>query len=196
MPRIWRYVLAADNGMAPCPQAGMLSLTCCKPMIRRGANPGDWVVSFLPKGQGRGLVAWAGRVASTMPLGDYQAQHPSRHDALYRRVGLHNGREMLEPLRDDYHPDHRSRSTDMSGRNALIFDPYWYWGREVVSAPEWLADLAHYHVGQSTKGSSAQRLADLEAWLRSVSMPGIHGEPRDARRTKPGKGSITRRRSC
>ncbi len=196
MSRIWRYVLAADNGMAPCPQAGMLSLTCCKPMIRRNADLGDWVVGFLPKGKGRGRVAWAGRIASKIPLGDYQARHPGRHDALYRRTGMRDGVEVLEPLCDDYHADHGSRSTDMSGKNALTFEPFWYWGGEAVSAPEWLADLAHYYIGQTTKGSTPERVIELEAWLRSLSKPGIHGEPRDEGRAKASKESRARRRSC
>ena len=188
MSRIWRYVLANDNGMAPCPQGGVLSLACCKPQIRRAAQPGDWVIGFLPKNKGRdqGKVAWAGRVAEVLPLGGYQVRFPARFDAIYRKTAESwEGNEVLEPLRDDYHEDQRSRSRDLGGKNALVFDPFWYWGAAAVTAPEFVADLAHYYVGQSTTNSTPARVAALVSWLWSMGDPGIHGEPRDERRTIP-----------
>jgi hypothetical protein len=189
MSRIWRYVLAADNGMAPCLQDGLLSLSCCKPLIRRSAQPGDWVIGYLPKGLKRGLgphVAWAGKVAGVMSLGDYQIRYPHRYDAIYRRTGHSwEGHELLAPLRDDYHEDERSRVRDRSGRNALLFEPYWYWGEDAVTAPEIVAEMAHYYVGQSAKGSTPERVQALESWLRATDSPGGHGSPRDPRRTRP-----------
>lgn len=183
--RIWRYVLAADNGMAPCLQDGVLSLCCCKPLIRRSARMGDWVIGFLPKRMGLGRVAWAGKIGEIAPLGDYQERFNNRFDAIYRRTGYAlDGRELLEPLRVDYHADIKSRSRDRSGQNALIFDPFWYWGREAVTAPEHIADLAHYYVGQSTKHSTSELLVDLERWLYSIASPGAHGRPRDPIATK------------
>jgi hypothetical protein len=179
MSRIWRYVLAADNGMAPCVQYGMLSLACCKPMIRRNASVGDWVIGFVPKGLRRGHVAWAGRVSEVIPLGEYEKRFSGRRDAIYRLADDANGQhETLVPLRDDYHADDLSRSRDRSGKNALVFDPFWYWGGVGIVAPEEISDLAHYYVGQSAKNSSPERIATLKAWLGSVSEPGIHGEPR------------------
>jgi hypothetical protein len=129
MNRIWRYVLAADNGMAPCAQDGMFSLTCCKPMIRRSACIGDWVVGFVPKPKRRGHVAWAGRVSEVFPSGEYEKRFSGRQDAIYRLVGsaAWGEQEVLVALRDDdYHADEPSRSRDRSGKNALVFDPFWY----------------------------------------------------------------------
>lgn len=188
MSRIWRYVLAADNGMAPCLQGDVLSLACCKPQIRRSAGSGDWVVGYLPKRMkhGRPHVVWAGRVSEVLTLGDYQARHPHRHDAIYRRTGHSwEGNEILEPLRDDYHEDERSRFRDRRGKNALIFSPFWYWGENAVSAPEPVAEMAHYFVGQSKRGSTPERVQLLESWLWATTPPGGNGQPRDPRRTKP-----------
>lgn len=75
MSRVWRYVLAADNGMAPCVHGGLLSLACCKPGIRKAAQTGDWVIGYVSKAYGRGLAAWAGEVDEIMPLGVYQRRH-------------------------------------------------------------------------------------------------------------------------
>lgn len=187
MTSIWRYVLKYDNGMAPCLQDGLLTLTCCKPRIRLGAREGDWVIGFLPKGMSRvPRVAWAGQVSKVILLGEYQADHPHRYDAIYRRTGLSwEGNEILEPLRDDYHDDEDSRSRDRRGRNALVFSPFWYWGREAVEAPEAVADMAHPFIGESARGSSPERVQALEEWLNAIAPPGGHGQPRDPLCTKP-----------
>lgn len=179
MNRIWRYVLVSDNGMAPCVDGKVLTLTCCKPTIRRNAKNGDWVIGFVPKKLGCGLVAWTGRVAEVVPLGDYQERYTARQDAIYKR-GFEDGSEILNPLRLDYHKDERSRTRDRRGKNALIFNPFWYWGRCAVrAAPQDIANLAYYHIGQTTKGSSPEMLDRLEAWLQLEAQPGIHGDPRD-----------------
>lgn len=51
--RIYRYVLTSDTGMAPSIDQGVVSLATCKPVIRRCAGPGDWVV------ENTGSTAWA-----------------------------------------------------------------------------------------------------------------------------------------
>jgi len=115
------------------------------------------------------------------PLGEYEKRFSGRQDAIYRLVGsaAWGEQEVLVPLRDDYHADEPSRSRDRSGNNALVFDPFWYWGGFGIPAPEEIADLAHYYIGQSAKNSSPEKIALLEAWVRSVADPGIYGKPRD-----------------
>jgi hypothetical protein len=108
MSRVWRYVLAADGGMAPCVEQGMLSLSCCKPMIRRCAHVGEWVVGFVPRriNGGRVHVAWAGQIAESVPLGNYEKRFSGRGDAIYKLVESGLGeQQILVPLRDDYHGD-------------------------------------------------------------------------------------------
>jgi hypothetical protein len=197
MSRIWRYVLAGDNGMAPCIDRGKLSLCCCKPAIRKNARLGEWVIGFVPKPMRRGHVAWAGKISEIIAMGEYQRRFPRRRDAIYRLADPgEGGKEVLLPLRDDYHADEKSRASDRSGQNALIFEPFWYWGSFGIPAPDDIADLAHYYVGQSAKSSSPEKIERLEAWLRSMADPGVHGQPRDKaegksakRSCRPSKGS-------
>jgi hypothetical protein len=132
----------------------MLSLVCCKPFIRRNSCGGEWVIGFVPKGMKRGHIAWVGKISKIVPLEEYARQFPDRRDAQYWK-------------------------RDSTGRNALIFDPFWYWGGFGIRAPEDIAELAHYHVGQSTKNSSPQKIARLSRWAQSVAPSGIHGSPRD-----------------
>jgi len=181
MTRIWRYVLAHDNGMAPCTDGGLLSLCCCKPVIRRHAVEGDWVIGFVPKRFGFGKMGWAGKVQRIVSLGEYQRIHPARRDAIYKLAddGPPGENERLIPLRSDYHADGSSRRRDLRGRNALLFDPFWYFGGYGVQAPPEVSELAHYYVGQSTKRSTPEAIAALRDWLASVGPAGVYGEPRE-----------------
>jgi hypothetical protein len=193
MSRIWRYVLADDNGMAPCAEDGVLSLCCCKPMIRRSAKVGEWVIGFVPQSLGRGRVAWVGQVSAVIPMGEYEQRYSGRQDAIYRLAGHGpDGREILTPLREDYHASERSRTRDRNGKNALIFEPFWYWGGDGVAASEEIAGLAHYYIGQTARNSCPEMVAALKNWVRSMSPPGVHGKPRDTRRTRSITASTPR----
>jgi hypothetical protein len=180
MTRIWRYVLSHDDGIAPCPQDGILSLCTCKPMIRRHAELGEWAIGFAPKRLGMGRVSWAGRVSEKLTLGNYQLKYPTRRDAVYELSDeiSSTGAETLVPLTKGYHSTDQLRRRDWSGRNGLVFDPMWYFGGNGIQAPQEIAELAHYYVGQSTAGSSEALAATLEEWLRSQGEPGFYGQPR------------------
>jgi hypothetical protein len=163
--------------MAPCPQDGVLTLCCCKPRIRLASNEGDWVIGFLPKRFGVGRIAWLGRISRKILLGDYQKEFPQRQDAIYRSEGLSpDGKEILIPLRSDYHIDSIER--DRSGRFSLVFSPFWYFGGSGIVAPDDVASLAHYHIGQTTVNSSQSILDRLQEWA-STFPEGILGTPRD-----------------
>ena len=97
MTRIFRYILQHDTGMAPCIDRGLLSLATCKPKIRAGARVGEWVIGFRPSPAPRGLVVWAGRVAQSLEVGDYERKYRGRSDAVYRaKVG--GGYNRLQPV--------------------------------------------------------------------------------------------------
>ncbi len=44
MAKIYSYVLRHDDGAAPNPFWGTCTLTICKPVIRRNAQIGDWII--------------------------------------------------------------------------------------------------------------------------------------------------------
>lgn len=153
MARIWRYVLAHDGGRAPCIDGGMLTLCCCKPIIRKNAEVGDWVVGLVPKCFGAGLVAWAGRVSRVMPMGAYAEQFPDRQDAIYRTVAVSGeGREVLQHNGGDYHITPTAHRTDASGVNCLMFSPFWYFGRRAKTLPNHLLSLTHLLCGADDPG--------------------------------------------
>lgn len=70
--RLFSYVLSVDDGAAPNPFWGYCTLAICKPVIRRVAHVGDWVIGIGPAGKSaRGKLIYAMRVDEVLPLDAY-----------------------------------------------------------------------------------------------------------------------------
>ena len=82
------YKMITDNGGAPCPSHGLLSLAICKPTIRRCARAGDYVLGFsavkLPP---PGRLIYIMRVTDWKPWCDYAINYPLRRDCIYCCIG-------------------------------------------------------------------------------------------------------------
>lgn len=165
MSRIYRYILASDFGMAPCPADGLITLATCKPVIRRTAQPGDWVLGFRRGAMERGLMLWAGRVAQVMDHGDYEEAFRGRPDAVYRQRS-DGSYDRLDPT---YHPTPEAMTRDLSGP-VLIFDPdnSCYLNGNAVSLPDDLAHLAAAGRGHLVSGTNAGDVARLEEWVAEL----------------------------
>ncbi|MCL6609426.1 MAG: hypothetical protein K6T74_15175 [Geminicoccaceae bacterium] len=199
LERLWVYVLARDLGIAPCADAGILTLCTCKPRIRAGASIGDWVLATLPKRFGLGRVAWVGKVAETIETGEFAERWPGRPDSLYRRGP--NGE--LAHRGGTYHAEDHPQKRDLSVRRCLRFEPFWYFGGLGPVLPESLLELCHYGQGQATRALDGERLDLFRRWLARWP-PGVLGEPREkeegerwrrampylAGRTEPGAGAL------
>lgn len=161
MTRIYRYILVNDSGMAPCPEDGLITLGTCKPVIRRMARPGDWVLGFRPGSLVRGLVLWAGKVERSMSHGDYQRAYPKRDDAVYS-LGSNGQYERLVP----YHPTQAEMNRDIS-QPVLLFDPghSYYFNGIPEPLPEDLAHLAAAGRGHRVTHATPELEARLQAWL-------------------------------
>lgn len=180
MTRLFRYILTVDIGMAPCIDRGVLTLATCKPSIRASAVAGDWVIGFRPRPEDRGHVAWAGRVAEVLDVGDYEQAHRGRSDAVYRKRPDGG----FDRLRPDYHPGEAEMLRDVSAP-VLVFDAAatWYFGAAPRALPPGLIHLAAGGRGHRVTGTRPTDAADLLRWLRGLSPAGVYGVPRDAPRT-------------
>jgi len=166
--RILRYVLRHDTGMAPCIDNNLLTLATCKPKVRASAKPGDWVVGFRPCPSPHGLVVWAGRVALSIGVGDYERQYRGRSDAVYREKPGGGYRR----LRPDYHPDEKEFLRDISSP-VLIFDTdtTWYFGKKPERLPDGLMHLAGSGRGHLVKDVKEGDATALQSWLSSIKPP-------------------------
>lgn len=175
MTRIYRYILTHDSGMIPCPDDGMITLATCKPVIRRMARPGDWVVGFRPGSLVRGLVPWAGKVEQVVNHGDYQRTHPARSDAVYRLAE----NEQFERLAPDYHASQAELERDTGGP-VLLFDPGWsfYFNGRPEPLPDDLFHLAAAGRGHRVTEATPDMRERFEAWLAGL---GVQAGPSNER---------------
>ena len=146
MTRLYSYILKHDTGFAPNPFYGFCTLATCKPMIRKTANVGDWIIGTGSKSRNRnGYIVYAMRVTETMSFNDYwsdprfRAKKPGQEgcwksacgDNIYWWDPLTNGWSQVE---DSYHCDYdicRDTNTD----RVLVSDDFIYWGGDGPPLP-------------------------------------------------------------
>jgi Nucleotide modification associated domain 2 len=75
MSKLLTYIIPVDDGAAPNPFHGVCSLAICKPVIRRTAVVGDWIVGLgsrrAPSGNLEKHVVFAMKVDKIMSLRQY-----------------------------------------------------------------------------------------------------------------------------
>ncbi len=194
MPKTFVYKLTSDRGGAPCappPRAGaapLLTLSICKPAIRRTAQPGDRILGLtsrslaLREGYPLHAVVYAAIVSEALDARQYYAPRSrfrSRPDCIYefhQRNGIlsHTGRTPL-------HADEAYLARDIgqypyykNGRTLLSTD-FRYFGAEAVPIPDllWALQQMSESLGQGHRvylgeGAEASELHTLftSLWTR------------------------------
>ncbi len=193
MTRIYRYILANDIGMAPCPENGLITLGTCKPVIRRMARPGDWVLGFRPGSMMRGLVLWAGKVERSMSHAEYQHAYPDRADAVYSLGSSGRYRRLVR----DYHPTQAEMNRDVS-QPVLLFDPRhsYYLNGIPAPLPDDLANLAAAGRGHRVTHATPDLASRLQEWLDSLGAHQVHAPSQQQSLKRHGCAALphTRRR--
>ena len=188
MTRLHTYVVATDLGLAPNPFQGVCTLAVCKPMIRRTARVGDWILGTGSKTRGhQGRAVYAMQVAETLEFEAYwhdprfRPKQPDPAGPPSRRVGDNLHRRDLatgawHTLPDAYHgPENRSH--DLAGRQVLIAWDFVYWGGEGPPVPP-CADVNVVCSGRGHRNHFPPEAVDaFAAWIRATGLPGRIGWP-------------------
>lgn len=186
--RLFSYVVVHDSGFAPNPFWGRCTLAACKSQIRLTAHVGDWIVGLSPKSDGNRLV-YAMRVTERMTLGDYfmdpafAAKKPdfTRSDWLSRQGDnfYAPGPDGLQQLMSNHScadgsEDEVHKRADLSGRNVLISDEFWYFGGDGPHLP---AELDSLKVGRGHRGRFPESVVDEFAHFIGSLPQGVQGTP-------------------
>lgn len=199
--RIHTYVIAVDAGSAPNYDPPFVTLTVCKPRIRKKAAIGDCVLAFAGVDVNPSdphTVVWAGIVAEVIPLADYW--NDSRFsDKKPRRTTLPDN--FYRPTPDGFvqvpNPVHGADSMprDISGVNSLVFDPAWRFGAYGPRLPtEFGLRMVGGRRGERLSELSAQEWKRLRAWLDAQDT-GVLQKASVPRSCAPPKHT-TRQRRC
>ncbi len=181
------YVVTHDTGFAPNPYGGFLTLATCKPRIRRIARPGEAIVGTgSVKSIGADRVVYAAEVARVVPIGlygreaAYAVKRPKARGDWWEKDGdnlyAYDGdRVLVRASRHHPRSDESFRDHDLSGRNVLICDRFWYFGRSAPRLPVALHGIVK-RGPHHKRTSDPDLIAALHAWLRGFNQ-GIHDYP-------------------
>ena len=196
MPRLFTYVIKTDAGFAPNPFHGVCTLNCCKPVIRRVAQVGDWVAANTSADfpAGPGLLVYAMRVTGKMPMSEYDAwtqrELPEKLPfARSRDYSRRAGDSMYDfshnpptRRRDGFHaPEEMER--DLDGDYTLLSEHFYYFERFPVELPEHHRPVIHERRAHKSDRNDPYVESFME-WITSEFEPNrLYGMPSDMPRT-------------
>lgn len=201
--KICSYVIVRDYGFAPNPFYGVCTLATCKPIIRKCASIGDWVVGIGSKTLNLGgKIIYVMKVDETLTFEQYWAdprfkqKRPTMHGSLMQAYGDNiyhrdsSGSPWCQELSHHSYPDgqinQNNLQSDTQANRVLIGKEFIYWGAEPVDSPEEFRDniCAGGH-GHRNKFEHSVVEAFVR-WIHSHGEWGCRNEPRDFSLT-PGK---------
>ncbi len=175
MPTLYTYCIPGDDGAAPNPFWGICTLNICKPVIRRVASVGDWVVGTGSKRYGMdGKVVYAMKVTQKMTMQQYevycQAQLPNkipvlRSSSYQRRLGdcIYDFSNTPPSVRPSVH-NVGNRNVDLGGKHTLLSEHFYYFGSEPRALPAQLLPIVHQGQGHKSK-LNAGYLEHFVKWI-------------------------------
>ncbi|MCA9369043.1 hypothetical protein KC721_01990 [Candidatus Woesebacteria bacterium] len=197
-PTIRSYVVTYDGGLAPNPSYGVtnnnghtyLTLSVCKPVIRRTANEGDWIVG-LTGTSFENRIVYVMVVSAILSFDEYyksdefeykipdlKSKNPQivAGDNFYKPIG-HGNFIQLPSLHSnpDGTPNKKHQTRDLSGKSILVAEEYYYYGENAIILPESLSALI---VGRGHRNSKEIRLLNNLRRYMDTQTVGIHGKPK------------------
>lgn len=188
-PRMLVYVLASDTNLAPNTTGKICTLSCCKPVVRKVAEKGDWVVGMSTNKHGKEKLVYAMQVEQKMTFDDYyrspdyNMKKPDR-DPNADNFYYFDSNNQLVQVPNMRHMTKAHYDTDTSSDNVLIAKKYWYFGENAPVIPR------EFHQTRLVEGNrrghrvieDTALITNLVKWLTDNYPCGTHGRPRDQKR--------------
>jgi hypothetical protein len=189
VPKLYTYIIPIDDGAAPNPFKRMCTLAICKGVIRRTAEPGDWVAGVGSKARGlNGRLVYAMRVEESIPWQEYEqrarTEWPHRIPNIkspetWRRLGdcIYYYSKGKVKQRPGVHPPGLQKR-DLRGRNVLISRDFYYFGNKAIPLRGKLLEICPSTRGHRSK-LNAPYVAVFEKWIRKLryATRTMHGQP-------------------
>lgn len=192
-PTLYTYCIPYDNGAAPNPFWGICTLVICKPVIRRVAQEGDWVVGIGSKNSPirdiSNHVVYAMKITDKMTIQKYdkfcKENYPNKipdwdSNDFHRRVGdcIYDYTNSSDPqIRKSVHNE-TNKETDLKGEYALISNHFYYFGDNPLELPDYLKPIVKQGRGHKSK-SNDPYLEDFISWINNqgYKVNSINGNP-------------------
>lgn len=151
---LYCYKMTHDTGFAPNPYKGVLTLATCKPTIRRCAEKGFWIsgwTSNLVLGKNNKMykftdatqkLIYLAKVTDKMSIAEYWEKYKEKRpagtddmgDNIYKPVKGKDGE--FEQLPNGGGHNEKNKQHDLSGKNVLICEEFYYFGVELATTIE------------------------------------------------------------
>jgi hypothetical protein len=196
--RLYSYVVARDYGFAPNPFYGFCTLATCKPIIRRMAQIGDWVVGTGSRQNNRAdRVVFAMRITETLTFDEYWRdprfvrKRPNLSGSKKQAFGdnIYHRDETGAWKQENSHHSHadgtenqRNIANDTQTDRVLISDDYVYWGGQGPTIPQRFRNFNGFDICASRghKSSFPDQLSqEFVEWIRGLAQRGFAGVPFD-----------------
>ncbi|RYE01436.1 MAG: hypothetical protein EOP50_02005 [Sphingobacteriales bacterium] len=175
---LYSYCIPNDDGAAPNPFWGLCTLAICKPVIRRVAQKGDWIIGTGSMKQGfENKVVYAMEVTDTKSLAQYDTfcnrelveKIPDiRHSDPRRRLGdcIYDFSTGLPQQRPGVH-DAGNVGRDLGGKNVLLSNNFIYFGSCPQELPPDLLPIVRQGQGHRSKSNGSYLIKFLH-WVNSL----------------------------
>jgi len=177
-PNLFTYVLRHDDGAAPNPFWDVCTLVICKPVIRRTAKIGDWIIGTgsanSPIGDIRDYAVYIMKVSNKISLLEYDI---FTKDNLKEKIpDLYSGnpeRMVGDSIYDfTYDPPKQRKGVhkpihqeaDLNGKYALLSNHFFYFGDQPIPIPENLQGMIMRNQGHRST-SNLKYLPLFLNWL-------------------------------
>ena len=139
--RLFSYIVTHDTGFSPNPFWGRCTLANCRPVIRRTARVGDWIVRLTPKHSGNRVV-FAMEVDEILDYASYYRDQRFENkipaynkeevykvgDNIYRPLPNGRFRQLRSMHSNGVQENPETKAHDLGGVNVLIGTRFHYFG--------------------------------------------------------------------
>jgi hypothetical protein len=200
--RIYSYVVARDYGFAPNPFFGICTLATCKPLIRKRATIGDWVIGTGSKRYGlQGKLVYAMKVSETLTFDQYWSdprfsqKKPNLKGSLKQAYGdniYHRNSKTGKWLQENSHhshPDSRSNRAnirhDTQAPRVLLATEYAYYGGSGPTIPRQFRQSRGRNICCQQPGHKCifpdDFVVSFVEWIKSLGLSGFISPPKEFR---------------
>lgn len=198
--KVYSYVVARDYGFAPNPFFGICSLATCKPLIRKHAKVGDWIIGTGSKGYGlEGKLAYAMKTSETLTFDEYwndprfSQKKPNLKGSFKQAYGdniYHRNEKTGKWLQENSHHSHSDGLSnaanirhDTQAPRVLLATEYAYWGGSGPPIPaQFRQRRANVCCHRGHKCNFPNDfVVSLVKWIESLGLSGFISPPKEFR---------------
>lgn len=184
MEKLYSYKMSHDNGFAPNPYFGVLTLATCKPQIRLKVAEGGWIAGWTSQSMklhsttvGNEKLVYLAKITKKLSYGEYWETFPNKRSG-NTAVATYGDNIYCPSLDETYgyrqipnlrHNTEVQKIKDMSGQYVLVCEEFYYFGATKGSMPLDIPESVRPNIpkGQSPVGVITENPSALIDFVRT-----------------------------